>query len=127
MREIKFRGKKEYDGKWIEGFYFKTEVGSFIGSYNEEEQVFEETIGQFTGLTDKNGKEIFEGDIIKEHESEYLKEYRLYIVYWDDNYIQYWISDYLIGDAYPLEELETSISEVIGNIHDNRELLNEPL
>lgn len=79
---------------------------------------------QFTGLVDRNGKEIYEGDIIKEKESDYSNEYRLYRVYWCDDNMQYWMSDDDIGDSFPLIELEIDYSIVIGNIHDNPELLN---
>lgn len=75
MREILFRGKQLKDGKWTEGYYCPKPYSHFpceptifpFETINKDwhgERVDPETVGQYTGLTDKNGRKIFEGDIV---------------------------------------------------------------
>lgn len=135
MREILFRGKTEY-GKWVEGYYYKAkfyvsdkELCGFITTpYPNEENrrsdhiiVIPETVGQYTGLTDKNGKKIFEGDIVKG-----LFRFSMPV----NSIVSF--NDGAFGLLWYREGVETfwaftSICnveyEVIGNIHDNPELL----
>ncbi len=148
MREILFRGKRIDNGEWIEGYYLVAAGMAFISAFGIREpiQVDGETVGQFTGLTDKNGKKIFEGDIIR-YADEY--EYRMYLEslecpeeYEGVDFSNLWTVDeviYGIKVGYPafdlrkhdfesngLSELHESCNyfyEVIGNIHDNPELL----
>lgn len=114
MREILFRGKRLDNGRWVEGAYFPESdqhpatiwEGKYcgIGRY-----VHAETVGQFTGLTDKNGKKIFEGDILT------LLGSRVHIVRFEDGEFV------LTGTAFPMRHANKF--EIIGNIHDNPELL----
>ena len=92
--------------------------------YAGEEPIFLETIGQYTGLKDKNGKKIFEGDIVKD-------DYCIYEVVYDGN--GYYVEVVKLlkecgtdkGVLYDLSDYKDL--EVIGNIYDNPELLKEEL
>lgn len=127
MREILFRGKRIEDGEWIYGGYshcandntvFITVMGkdkiSYMGCH---QQIQPETIGQYTGLTDKNGKKIFEGDIITDIEK------IAYVIRYDHELVAYTAKQLgggLNGQCFLF--LLNGI-EIIGNIHDNHALL----
>lgn len=127
MREILFRGKRMDNGEWVEGWFEMYPFGrwpvkasiidaelAINGEYKHEE-VDHATIGQYTGLTDKNGKKIFEGDIV-------LVEGRTgTVVYSEENCVWYVSIEY--GFEPPLNDYDRRYIKVIGNIHDNRELL----
>ena len=133
MREILFRAKRLYDGEWIEGLLCKKKYNrnklfiSYFPNEDDEEECFAvdpETVGQFTGLTDKNGVKIFEGDIVStDIERPYL------IVGFRDGCFMFNCNDG--GEDYydimlPIlnkPQTQYKYGEVIGNIFDNPELL----
>lgn len=139
MREILFRGKRTDTGEWVEGYYefgYDSEneepthymwVLNHTEKYGEMFTVIPETVGQYTGLTDKNDKKIFEGDIVKCIEIARHKEIISPVVFLDGTWFLHESED---CDAY-LYNYETEGAnrmfeiEVIGNIHDNPELLKE--
>lgn len=134
MREILFRGKRTIDGEWCEGNLFVDEKGDkheiLLGytNYRIAWEVIPETIGQYTGLTDKNGKKIFEGDIIKYKNTYGIKFNGVALtvigkVVYNEKNASFAISGKdEIGakhyDYFPIKNIE-----IIGNIHDNPELL----
>lgn len=135
-REIKFRGKVKHhdpmtnpENGWVEGYYLQDltqgEMRSYIFQPPCSWEVIPETVGQFTGLLDKNGKAIYEGDIIFSqkcdcrailHKVEYNVDNAMFVAKpiqgWDFDFCQIrkdWIDKY--------------DKEVIGNVFDNPELL----
>ena len=133
MREILFRGKRLDNGEWIQGDIVQFPVHGVVriveqeSSYKDAE-VDSDTVGQFTGLTDKNGRKIFEGDIIHLEYSQvffggvYFGEYTAEVSYKEGCFITDGINN---GDEIetPLSGFDNDELEIIGNIHDNPELL----
>lgn len=128
MREILFRGKSiepSTEGKWWYGSLLVHGSCCYILPENPitplgivKYRVDPETVGQYTGMTDKNGTMIFEGDIVKEN---YKTHERIYSIVWDNDYFSLRAeSEYT---SYQLDELLLSHCEVIGNIHDNKDLI----
>lgn len=127
MREILFRGKKVSDGEWIYGMTIsfgtiKRKSNDLFIENSEEKWcgIKKETFGQFTGLTDKNGVKIFEGDIVKYFSNLGLCDELYSEVKWGKN-SHGWSLNTGYGKYYKLPS--KNLIEVIGNIHDNPELL----
>lgn len=142
-REILFRGKRIEDGKWVEGFYYKMNETTYVSKEDYEKnpvpthhyilfermtdwgmpnqmyqaEVNPKTICQYTGLNDKNGRKIFEGDILKSELGKVGK------IAFNESHMAFMILEKTENRYYHVEECSGSHMEVIGNIFDNPELL----
>ena len=143
MREILFRGKRPQGGNWVEGYFFKSDINKreresgkatliftpdcdtfiTVPECHNSFMVVSDTVGQYTGLKDKNGKRIFEGDVAKvlqgkDKDIAYVGfENGAFMLYpktgniYERTLWEYWYNDWDV--------------EVIGNITDNPELLEK--
>ena len=120
----------ENNDEWVEGFFVENHFS--VSEYREcfirdlegtMYKVIPETVGQYTGLTDKNGTKIFESDVIK---IEFQQDFYIGEIYWADDFLG-WIVKFLDGTTPETMELinfyNTKYVEVIGNVYDNSELL----
>ena len=139
MREILFRGKRLQGGNWVEGYFFKSDINKrereskkatliftpdcdtfiMVPECHNSFMVVSDTVGQYTGLIDKNGKRVFEGDIMAF--AAYGFDYAGSVEIVDGN------ASVMCKNASPF--LDQSISKhgayIIGNIYDNPELLEK--
>jgi len=121
MRTIKFRGKNPRSNQWETGNLVVCENGETRIMYayrpyaTVTSTVIPETVGQFTGLKDKNGKEIYEGDIATDGENIYTVEFSMwsYAFVWDKHGSQ---------NNFHFEKDDNQEMELVGNIYDNPEL-----
>ena len=123
MREILFRGKREDTGEWVYGslVYWPgdNEIGTIV-VFEEDEadlvmgehiEVDLNTVGQYAGLKDKNGKKIFEGDIVRDY-------------FGNVKTVRFMNGRYIPFNVYPEYTCwKENACEIIGNIHDNPELV----
>ena len=135
QREIKFRGKRVDTGQWVYGYcverfnndhvIYASEIHNgdcFLVAYS----VIPETVGQYTGLKNENGKEIYDGDIVvfedmTSTESGYWERDCIGIVVWGEETAAFEVTNRLSAESYEV----LSDCEVIGNIYEHTELLLE--
>lgn len=144
MREILFRGKRIDNGEWVEGFlifdrefYGKPDYHSYIVNHSHPSGCFggdiyievdPSTVGQYTGLKDKNGKRIFEGDVIKTHSG--IAGRIVFGNCYDDEYCFCANGWFFAGSDEAGDDCKLALTDewsghvVIGNIHDNPELMD---
>ena len=139
-REIKFRGK-DYNNKWRYGDLVQEKWGKgkaiMIKKNTTAWSVLEDTVGQFTGLKDENGKEIYEGDIIEFSYDEFIGNFDTKVA---KGTIEFTNGTFLIKtfeiegkkvkdtdneELFLLYTVNTCTLKVIGNVYENSELLEE--
>lgn len=134
-RKIVFRGKcapdTKYAGEWVTGGYVPLSEGitpnneglimRFLGgNITITYHVVPNTVGQFTGLQDSNGSDIYEGDILRKNDTN-----EIYEILWDEDYLTFAYRKIGSSQNYALYTIARLLkhSTIIGNIYDNPELL----
>lgn len=129
MRPIKFRAKSRHEDAWYYGGIFQTGADCFVVKRGNWEpylicNIDHNTVGQFTGFYDCDGKEIYEGDILLVTSS---KRMFTSVVMWDKKEayykLLYWGAENVLHQTPLFRWLNDTILEVTGNIHDNPEFM----
>ena len=131
MREILFRGKRTDNGTWAYGYLFCIWERTYLcwGTTNDVpnmKEVIPETVGQFTGLTDKNGKRIFEGDICRFKRFNDICIGKIVFNVKTASFVMWYqsiVGAYGEKATHKMLLSECDNIEIIGNIHDDPELL----
>ena len=123
MREILFRGKRKLGNEWIEGSLHTEKFADdeeYLCCEINQCDVYPETVGQYIGFNDKNGTKIFEGDIVNDEQSGYN-----YFIKWFTECACFALANKNGRMEFGCEELEIFLDDltIIGNIHDNPDLL----
>lgn len=124
MRTIKFRGKR--NGSWIYGHFQELKGRAFIIIDGINLEVEADSVGQFTGIYDYQGNEVYEGDLVKLPASDFNAEIIGPIIYHETQFVlksrwskSKWSLDYVFREVFP----NTPTATIIGNISDNPGLL----